>query len=95
MPFDSASGEHPQAEQRPGRVDNRRAVRLLVAGLAVVAAVVFMAQNNEDVELNFLVFDVTTRLWVGLLVTLLLGAILGQGVEALWDRRRRRRARAD
>jgi uncharacterized integral membrane protein len=95
VPFDSPSGEQPQAEQQPRRVDNRRAVRLLIAGIAVVAAVVFMAQNNEDVELNFLVFDITARLWVGLLVTLLLGALLGQAVEALWGRRRRRRSDAD
>ena len=50
-----------------------------------------MAQNNDEVELNFLFISVESRLWVGMLVTLLLGALLGQGVEALWDRRQRRR----
>ena len=70
---------------------HRRAVRLLLVGLAIVVAVVFMAQNNDEVELNFLFISVESRLWVGMLVTLLLGALLGQGVEALWDRRQRRR----
>ena len=70
---------------------HRRAVRLLLVGVAIVVAVVFMAQNNDEVELNFLFISVESRLWVGLLVTLLLGALLGQGVEALWDRRKRRR----
>jgi uncharacterized integral membrane protein len=93
--FSSASDDPPSGEQPRGGVDNRRAIRLLVAGIAVVAAVVFMAQNNEDVQLDFLVFDITARLWVGLLVTLLLGAILGQAVETMWDRRRRRRAGRD
>ena len=70
---------------------HRRAVRLLLVGVAIVVAVVFMAQNNDEVELNFLFISVESRLWVGMLVTLLLGALLGQGVEALWDRRQRRR----
>ena len=81
----------PGDEARHG-VDRRRAVRFGVAGVAVLVAVLFMAQNNERVELNFLAFDVSTRLWVGLFVTLVLGALLGQAAEALWDRRKRRRA---
>jgi lipopolysaccharide assembly protein A len=79
------SGRRPRSG---GRVDTRRAVRLGVAALAVVLAVVFMAQNNDRVELNFLMLEVSTRLWVGLLVTLVLGGLLGQAVEALWARRR-------
>lgn len=75
-----------------GKTDKARAVRFAVAGIAVLVAVVFMAQNNERVELNFLVFTVSTRLWVGMLVTLLLGAVLGQGVEVLWARRKARRS---
>jgi len=54
-----------------------------------------VVQNNDRIELNFLVFEVTTRLWVGLLVTLVLGALLGQAAEVLWARRRRRRVDLD
>lgn len=78
-----------------GGIDKRRAARLAVAGIAVVVAAIFMAQNNQRVDLQFLVFEVTARLWVGLLVTLLLGALLGQAVEALWKRRGARRDRRD
>lgn len=70
---------------------HRRAVRLLLVGVAIVVAVVFMAQNNDEVELNFLFISVESRLWVGMLVTLVLGALLGQGAEVLWERRKRRR----
>jgi uncharacterized integral membrane protein len=88
---------------RPGRsdlpldessegVDRKRVTRLLVAALAVVVAIVFMVQNDDEVELNFLMFSATTRLWVGLLLALLLGAALGQAAEVLWARRKRRRA---
>jgi uncharacterized integral membrane protein len=81
----------PLEESSEG-VDKRRAMRMLVAGIVIVVAVIFMSQNNDEVELNFLMFSVSTRLWVGLLITLLLGAILGQVAESLWDRRKRRRA---
>lgn len=67
-------------------------MRLLVAGVAIVLGVVFMAQNNQQVELEFLMFSIDTRLWVGMLVTLLLGALLGQAAEILWARRKRRNA---
>jgi uncharacterized integral membrane protein len=85
-------GNDPFAEESRGGVDKRRAVRLLVAGIAIVVAVLFMAQNNQRVELEFLMFSIGTRLWVGMLVTLLLGALLGQAVEVLWARRKRRNA---
>jgi uncharacterized integral membrane protein len=64
--------------------------RLIVVGVALVVALVFIFQNSERVETTFLVFNVTTRLWVGLLVAVLVGAILGQAAQAAWNRRRRR-----
>jgi uncharacterized integral membrane protein len=82
----------PWDDDKRGGVDKARAARFLVAGIAILVAVVFMAQNNERVELNFLVFTVSTRLWVGMLVTLVLGALLGQGGEILWTRRKARRS---
>jgi uncharacterized integral membrane protein len=84
--------DRPLEETGEG-LDTRRIIRLVVAALAIVVAIVFMAQNNERVELNFLGFEVTTRLWVGLLVALVLGALLGQALEALWERRKRRARR--
>jgi uncharacterized integral membrane protein len=71
-------------------VDKRQVGRLVAAGVALLAAVVFIAQNGETVEMRFLAFSVETRLWVGLVLTLVLGAVLGQAVEVLWRRRRRR-----
>ena len=73
-------------------IDKGRAARLAVAGVAVLAGVVFVAQNNDRVELNFLMFSVTARLWVGLLFSLVLGALLGQAADVLWSRRRARRS---
>ena len=73
-------------------LDTRLVVRVAVGALVVILTAVFMVQNSEKVETSFIFFTVETRLWVSLLVAVLLGAFLGQAVEALWDRRRRRRA---
>lgn len=90
MAYSPDRSDLPLEESHEG-VDKRRAIRLGVAGLAVVVAVIFMAQNSQKVTLEFLSFSVSARVWVGMLVTLLLGAALGQAAEALWDRRKRRR----
>jgi uncharacterized integral membrane protein len=75
-----------------GEVSGRRQVnpRLIVAAVALIVALVFIFQNSERVETTFLVFNVTTRLWVGLLVAVLVGVILGLVLGAGWNRRRRR-----
>jgi uncharacterized integral membrane protein len=90
MAYLPGQSDVPLEETSEG-VDKRRAMRLLVAGVAIIVAVVFMSQNNDKVELNFLMFSVSARVWVGLLATLVLGAVLGQGAEVLWERRKRRR----
>jgi uncharacterized integral membrane protein len=94
MAYRPGQSDVPLEETSEG-VDKRRAMRLLVAGIAIIVAVVFLSQNNDKVELNFLMFSVSARLWVGLLATLVLGAVLGQGAEVLWERRKRRRAEHD
>jgi uncharacterized integral membrane protein len=83
----AGSGPLPGGESE--RRDRRQVSRLVVAGVALLVGLVFVLQNSERVETTFLVFSVTTRLWVGLLFALLLGALLGQAVEAAWRRRRR------
>jgi uncharacterized integral membrane protein len=68
-------------------VDKRQVARLVVAGVIAVAALVFIVQNSETVETTFLVFSGETRLWVGLLIAFVLGAVLGQLAQVLWRRR--------
>lgn len=60
-----------------------------MAVLALVAAVIFVGQNRNRVETNFLIFDGNPRLWVVIVVSLLLGALLGQAIALLARRRRR------
>jgi uncharacterized integral membrane protein len=79
-------------EQSSDGPDLRLITRLVVAAAVVVLAILFVVQNNDRVEMSFVFFTVTTRLWVGLVVALILGALLGQAAEALWERRKRRKA---
>jgi uncharacterized integral membrane protein len=79
-------------ETSPGGEKGRErdvAPRVLIALGALIAAVIFIAQNRNRVETTFLIFDGHPRLWVVILVSLLLGALLGQA-GALMLRRRKR-----
>jgi uncharacterized integral membrane protein len=66
-------------------------MRLVVGAAVVILAILFVVQNNDKVEMSFVFFTVTTRLWVGLVVALVLGALLGQAAEVLWARRKKRK----
>ena len=90
MSYKPEGSDVPLEESTDGP-DLRLITRLLVAAAAVVLAILFVAQNSDRVEMSFVFFDVTTRLWAGLLVALVLGALLGQAAEALWERRKKRK----
>ncbi|HET6834717.1 MAG TPA: hypothetical protein VFH30_12660 [Acidimicrobiales bacterium] len=90
MSYKPEGSDLPLEESSDGP-DLRLIARLLVAAAAVVLAILFVAQNSDRVEMSFVFFDVTTRLWAGLLVALVLGALLGQAAEALWERRKKRK----
>ena len=68
----------------------------LMIGLVVVAMlfVVFLAQNAEDVPIEFLAWEGEPPLMVALLVTMVVSAFLTLAVSGIW-RRRRRRGRHD
>jgi uncharacterized integral membrane protein len=62
--------------------------------IGVVALVVFMLQNRNEVQIDFLMFAVTWPLWLVILVSALLGALIwfGLGVMRRHNRRQERRA---
>ncbi|HET6952977.1 MAG TPA: LapA family protein [Acidimicrobiales bacterium] len=88
------SAEFPPGEVDEG-VDKRLVARIVVAVVVVVLVLLFVVQNSERVETSFVFFTVETRLWVSLLVALVLGAVLGQAVEMIRARRKRRREHDD
>jgi len=83
------------ADSRPGRkrIGNRRLVRLIVAGLALIYGVLFVVLNRGKVRIHFVFFTVSSRLWVGLVVCLVLGALLGQALGGSYRRRQSARTK--
>jgi uncharacterized integral membrane protein len=63
--------------------------RLIIAGLSLLAVLLFIVQNSNRVRTEFLIFDFKPRLWVVIVVSVLLGALLGQAVGLLRRRRRK------
>jgi uncharacterized integral membrane protein len=59
----------PQSQQR-----NWRGWAL---GIAVLLAIVFIAQNSQEVKVKFLFVDTTTPLIFALLIAAILGAVIG------------------
>jgi uncharacterized integral membrane protein len=61
--------------------------RLVVGLVLVVISVIFIVENTQKVKVRFLVPRVSAPLWLALVVTFLLGALVGW----LWSRRAHRR----
>ena len=72
------STDSPGADRRWAWLTPRR----IVAAVALVLALVLVVQNNRRVKLNFLFFSGQTRVWLGFLIALVLGFLLGWGLSA-------------
>jgi uncharacterized integral membrane protein len=75
------SGDH-RVEQRP------RNWRNWALGVAVVVAIIFVAQNSQSVKVKFLFVDTTTPLIFALLIAVLLGAVIGYVAPLVRQHRR-------
>jgi uncharacterized integral membrane protein len=81
--------QHDEGPQR--EVDYRRLAVAAVAALIVIAFVIFVSQNGEDVVIEFLNVDSTVPLWLLVLIAMLAGAVLWGGLSSIRRRRRSRR----
>ena len=83
---------NPSASSQPPRsgrgLRGRRLTRLILGAIVLIYAVIFIVLNRGKVKIHFLFFTLTSRLWVGFLVCIALGALLGQ-VVGLYRRRHR------
>ncbi|HET9547048.1 MAG TPA: lipopolysaccharide assembly protein LapA domain-containing protein [Desertimonas sp.] len=61
--------------------------RWIIIGIAAICAVVFVLQNSEKVTIHFLFIEVSARVWVGFVICLALGALLGALIGRWWRRR--------
>lgn len=72
-------------------VDERRPPwgRIIVVGLIALALILFVVLNGADTEVSWLFFDTNGPLWVVILVSAVLGAVLSEVIG--WMVRRKRR----
>ena len=79
--------------------ENKQGARIgggAIASLGGLAAlIIFMAQNTEDVKVDFLVFHFTWPLWLVVLVSAAVGAVVWFGLGVLRRHRRRVARRED
>ena len=77
---DSTAGSQPPRSDQVLR--RRRITRLILAAIVLIYAVVFIVLNRGKVKIHFVFVTVTSRLWVGFLVCLALGMVLGLAIGA-------------
>jgi uncharacterized integral membrane protein len=67
----------------PGR---RLSPKAIVVAILVVLLLIFVLQNTDDTPIHFLFWNVTTGTWLALVVTFVLGLLLGLLLPRLRDR---------
>jgi uncharacterized integral membrane protein len=61
---------------------------LIALGVVAIIAVIFVVQNSNRTDVNFLFFDVNSRVWVALLVAVGLGVLLDRLFIRWWRKRK-------
>lgn len=72
-------------EHRPAS-GRRFSPKAIVVAILVVLLLVFVLQNTDDTGIHFLFWNVTTGTWLALVVTFVLGLLLGLLLPRLRDR---------
>ena len=84
------------AESGSGGSDKGRLGGGAIASLAGIALlVIFMLQNTNDVRLDFLFWHFTWPLWLVVMLSALLGALVWFGLGVMRRHRRRKERRQD
>ncbi len=63
---------------------------ILTIVVAVITAV-FVAQNRDQIEIKFLFFDFSSRIWTAIAMAIGLGILLDRLVIGWWRRARKRK----
>ena len=79
-------------DDQPSR-DGRNGPGLFLILTIVVAAITaaFVAQNRDQIEIKFLFFDFSSRIWTAIAMAIGLGILLDRLVIGWWRRARKRK----
>ena len=78
--------EHDQSSGQ-GQAKSGFPIWLIIAGVLLVLAVIFVLQNTESITMEFLMFEHSMPLWVMLVVFFAVGFVMAE----IWGYLRRRR----
>ncbi|MCP5032400.1 MAG: LapA family protein [Actinomycetia bacterium] len=74
----------------PGEKKERSAViKLAIAGVLVVLFIVFIVQNADSADVNFLAWSFGVRQFVLMLASAIIGIAIWELASLMWRRRRR------
>ena len=59
--------------------------------IVVILTIVFIARNRDRTELDFLLFEVHSRVWTAIAVSIALGVVLDRLFSHFWRKRRERK----
>lgn len=62
--------------------------RLIIFGVIAIITVIFILQNRERTNIDFLFFEVKARVWTSMLIAIVLGVILDRLFLSWWRRRK-------
>ena len=66
---------------------SRGRTRWIIVAIVAMCAIIFVAQNRDKVTIHFLFIEVSARVWIGFVICLVLGALLGALITRWWRRR--------
>lgn len=72
-----ASTKSTTSRRRSPNWTTKTWVRVIIGVLVVVYVILFIVLNSQTVKIDFVFFNVRAELWVGFLVSLVLGGVLG------------------
>ncbi len=90
---DRVSDEYEE-QLEASSVSNRRIVGLIIAGIVVGVTGVFVFQNTDETNVEFLFLSGRAPLYVVIVISMTLGALLTLVTFGVRRRRRRRRSEA-
>jgi len=64
-------------------------VWLILFGLVAIVTAIFILQNGEPVDAEFLWFDRSIKLWVAIVASVVLGILLDRLILTWWRRARK------
>ena len=78
-------------DQPPRAGRNGPGLFLILTIIVAIVTAVFVAQNRDQVEIKFLFFDFSSRIWTAIAIAIGLGVLLDRLVFGWWRRARKRK----